>query len=57
MKQFGKELVESLTQACEHAEGKPGSVRVIERSAESATLARGYCCLSTGKVTRGNQKT
>jgi putative transcriptional regulator len=25
---FGKELIESLTQAAEHAEGKAGSVRV-----------------------------
>jgi putative transcriptional regulator len=28
MNQFSNELIESLTQACEHAEGKPGGVRV-----------------------------
>ena len=28
MIRFGKDLIESLTEACEHAEGKPGSVRV-----------------------------
>ena len=28
MNKFGKELIESLTEACEHAEGKPSEVRV-----------------------------
>jgi putative transcriptional regulator len=28
MNKFSKELIESLTQACEHAEGEPGGVRV-----------------------------
>jgi putative transcriptional regulator len=28
MNKFSKELVESLTEACEHAEGKPSGVRV-----------------------------
>jgi putative transcriptional regulator len=28
MNKFSKELIESLTEACEHAEGKPGGVRV-----------------------------
>jgi len=28
MNKFGKELVESMTEACEHAEGKTGRVRV-----------------------------
>ena len=28
MNNFSKELIESLTEACEHAEGKPSSVRV-----------------------------
>ena len=28
MNKFGKELIESLTEACEHAEGKPSGVRV-----------------------------
>jgi hypothetical protein len=28
MNKFSKELVESMTEACEHAEGKPGRVRV-----------------------------
>ena len=27
MKKFSKELIESLTEACEHAEGKPSGVR------------------------------
>ena len=27
MSKFGKELIESLTEAVEHAEGKPGKVR------------------------------
>jgi hypothetical protein len=37
---FGKELIESLTEACEHAEGKPGSVRIAGRREEPATPAR-----------------
>ncbi len=34
MNKFSKELIESLTEACEHAEGKPGAVRVhvVDRS-------------------------
>ncbi len=28
MNKFSKELIESLTEACDHAEGKPGAVRV-----------------------------
>src|ERR1700746_1062939 len=28
MNKFSKELIESLTEACEHAEGKPSEVRV-----------------------------
>jgi putative transcriptional regulator len=28
MNKFSKELIESLSEACEHAEGKPGGVRV-----------------------------
>ena len=28
MNKFSKELIESLTEACEHAEGKPNRVRV-----------------------------
>ena len=28
MNKFSKELIESLTEACEHAEGKPSGVRV-----------------------------
>jgi putative transcriptional regulator len=28
MNKFSKELVESMTEACEHAEGKPSRVRV-----------------------------
>ena len=28
MNKFSKELLESMTEACEHAEGKPGRVRV-----------------------------
>jgi hypothetical protein len=28
MSKFSKELIESLTEACEHAEGKPSGVRV-----------------------------
>ncbi len=28
MDKFGKELIASLTEACEHAEGKPSPVRV-----------------------------
>ena len=28
MNKFSKELIESMTEACEHAEGKPGRVRV-----------------------------
>ena len=28
MNKFSKELIESLTEAVEHAEGKPGAVRV-----------------------------
>ena len=28
MNKFSKELIESLTEACEHAEGKPSPVRV-----------------------------
>src|SRR5206468_12974642 len=28
MNKFSKELIESLTEACEHAEGKPSRVRV-----------------------------
>jgi hypothetical protein len=40
MNKFGKELVESLTEACEHAEGKPGSVRLAGQREETATPAR-----------------
>jgi hypothetical protein len=40
MNKFAKELVESLTQACEDAEGKPSSVRLTERDAGTATPAR-----------------
>src|SRR6516162_10297333 len=28
MNKFGKELIESLTEACDHAEGKPSGMRV-----------------------------
>ena len=28
MNKFSKELIESLTQACEHAEGKPSGIRL-----------------------------
>jgi putative transcriptional regulator len=28
MNKFSRELIESLTEACEHAEGKPSAVRV-----------------------------
>jgi putative transcriptional regulator len=28
MNKFSKELIESLTEACEHAEGRPSGVRV-----------------------------
>jgi putative transcriptional regulator len=28
MNKFTKELIDSLTQTCEHAEGKPGEIRV-----------------------------
>ena len=28
MNKFSKDLIESLTEACEHAEGKPGGVQV-----------------------------
>jgi hypothetical protein len=40
MKQFGKEFVESLMQACMHAEGEPGSVRLTEPCEGTATPAR-----------------
>ena len=28
MNKFSKDLIESLTETCEHAEGKPGGIRV-----------------------------
>ncbi|HVH78707.1 MAG TPA: NadS family protein [Stellaceae bacterium] len=28
MSRFGEDLIESLTEACEHAEGKPNGVRI-----------------------------
>jgi putative transcriptional regulator len=28
MTRFSEDLIESLTEACEHAEGKPGNVRI-----------------------------
>ena len=40
MNKFSKELVESLTEACEHADGKPWSVRIAGRREEPATPAR-----------------
>jgi hypothetical protein len=38
MNKFCKELIESLTEACDHAEGKPRAVRVSNRRS-----ARGAC--------------
>jgi hypothetical protein len=37
MNRFTRELIESLTEACEHAEGHPSSVRVVEVPDERAT--------------------
>ena len=39
MSKFGKELIESMTEACEHAEGKPTSVRVTYGRATPARKA------------------
>lgn len=39
MNKFGRELIESLTEACEHAEGKPVSVRLAELREEPMTPA------------------
>ena len=43
MNKFSKELIESLTEACEHAEGKPRGVgaRVIQVSEVSSGAVQG----------------
>ena len=39
MSKFSEELIESMTEACEHGEGKPGRVMMsIQETAEGAGL-------------------
>jgi hypothetical protein len=38
---FGKELIASLTEACEHAEGKPGRVMMSIRETAEGLAASG----------------
>ena len=41
MNRFSKELIESLTEACEHAEGKPGRVMMSIRETAEGLAAAG----------------
>lgn len=44
---FGKELMESLTEACEHAEGKPGRVMMSIRETAEGLAAAGVMSKQT----------
>ena len=45
MNKFSKELIESMTEACEHAEGKPGRGRVHTVGVPCCARTRGQAAL------------
>ena len=52
MNEFGKDLVESLTEACEHAEGKPNAVRTNAVEVPDVRAIRRSLRMSTQEFAR-----